>query len=89
MRTRREWSAPQCTAQLIPASIVAKGAAVTSNDVIGIVETDKVNVDLRAPVTGYVLEWMAKEGETITTGNTLATFKIGALPGSRASCFGH
>ncbi|HEY8766663.1 MAG TPA: biotin/lipoyl-containing protein, partial [Dehalococcoidia bacterium] len=37
------------------------------------INTDKVNVELPSPVTGTVLEIVAKEGETVLIGATLCT----------------
>ena len=37
------------------------------------INTDKVNVELPSPVTGTVLEIVAKEGETVLIGAALCT----------------
>src|ERR1700692_3066012 len=42
------------------------------------VDTDKVNAEVPAPVTGILREILAKEGETVQAGAEIAVVEIGA-----------
>lgn len=59
------------------------GDIVAADEVICVIETDKVSVDIRATVGGEIVELAAEEGDTIEVGGTLAsidTSKAGAAP---------
>src|SRR5476651_2024588 len=42
------------------------------------VDTDKVNAEVPAPVTGILREILAKEGETVQAGAEIAVVEVGA-----------
>ena len=44
------------------------GEAVAVDEVIAQIETDKVTIDVRAPVAGVVSEVLVKEGDTVNVG---------------------
>jgi 2-oxoisovalerate dehydrogenase E2 component (dihydrolipoyl transacylase) len=46
------------------------------------VDTDKVNAEVPAPVTGILREILAKEGETVQAGAEIAVVETGVLPTS-------
>lgn len=47
------------------------GEKVAVDDVIAVIETDKVSVDLRVPVAGVLSKQMAAEGDTVLVGTDL------------------
>ena len=51
------------------------GDEIEVGDVIGVVETEKVEVDLESPVAGVVTLILVAEGETVDVGVALATVK--------------
>jgi len=42
------------------------------------VDTDKVNAEVPAPVTGILREILAKEGETVQAGAEIAVVEVGS-----------
>ena len=48
------------------------GDHIEVGDVIGVVETEKVEVDLESPVAGTVTQILVPEGETVEVGAVLA-----------------
>ncbi len=54
---------------------VSPGDAVSEDQVMADVETDKAVVDLPAPVTGTVVELHAEEGEMVPVGTVVATIE--------------
>ena len=48
------------------------GDKVNEGDVLAVVETDKVNAELPAPASGYILKLGPAEGQTIHVGDTVA-----------------
>lgn len=54
---------------------VEVGDRIKVGDVIGVVETEKVEVDLESPVAGTISEILVEEGETVEVGTVLATVK--------------
>jgi 2-oxoisovalerate dehydrogenase E2 component (dihydrolipoyl transacylase) len=46
------------------------------------VDTDKVNAEVPAPVSGILREILAKEGETVQAGTEIAVVETGAIDGS-------
>jgi len=62
------------------------GDAVTRDETIVEISTDKVDVELPAPATGTLSEILATEGETVTVGQTIARMKTGgAVPEAPAT----
>eukprot|EP00808_Paulinella_micropora_P008312 g60430.t1 len=62
------------------------GDIVQEEDVICVIETDKVSMDIRATVGGQITELAAKEGETVMVGAKLVvidTSKGGAAPAKK------
>src|ERR1043166_241329 len=55
--------------------LVEPGASVTALDIIGEIETDKVNAEIPAPVTGTVRELLAREGDEIEVGAEIAAIE--------------
>jgi len=51
------------------------GDQIEVGDVIGVVETEKVEVDLESPVAGTVTQILVPEGETVPVGAVLAMVK--------------
>ena len=51
---------------------VEVGDEIEVGDVMGIVETEKVEVDLESPVAGTVTRLVVTEGETVAVGGVLA-----------------
>ncbi len=49
------------------------GDQIAVGDVIGVVETEKVEVDLESPVAGTVTRLLVAEGQTVEVGAELAT----------------
>src|SRR6202158_2249579 len=49
------------------------------------VDTDKVNAEVPAPVTGILREILAKEGETVQAGAEIAVVEIGSEDGKAAA----
>eukprot|EP00922_Rhytidocystis_sp_ex-Travisia-forbesii_P060002 GHVS01088940.1.p2 GENE.GHVS01088940.1~~GHVS01088940.1.p2 ORF type:complete len:451 (+),score=47.55 GHVS01088940.1:2391-3743(+) len=47
------------------------GEAIAEDDIVAVVDTDKVSVDINTPVGGVLTELKAKEGETIFVGAPL------------------
>jgi 2-oxoglutarate dehydrogenase E2 component (dihydrolipoamide succinyltransferase) len=58
--------------------LVSVGGAVSQDDTIATLETDKVSVDLPAPETGAIKEVLVAEGETAAVGAVLARIEVGA-----------
>ncbi|MCE2528125.1 MAG: DUF2118 domain-containing protein [Actinomycetia bacterium] len=48
------------------------GDRIEVGDVIGVVETEKVEVDLESPVAGTVVRILVEEDETVDVGTVLA-----------------
>lgn len=53
----------------------ATGDRVSAGDVIGIIETEKINAELESPVTGTVAEIIGKEEETYAVGELVAVIE--------------
>src|SRR6202166_775748 len=49
------------------------------------VDTDKVNAEVPAPVTGILREILAKEGETVQAGAEIAVVEVGSEDGKAAA----
>jgi pyruvate dehydrogenase E2 component (dihydrolipoamide acetyltransferase) len=56
--------------------LVGVGDAVTEDQMVAKVETDKAVVDIPTPVTGTIKELHGAEGELIFVGNPLVTFEV-------------
>ncbi|MFY9422047.1 MAG: dihydrolipoamide acetyltransferase family protein [Bacilli bacterium] len=54
-----------------------EGEAVSEGETLVIIETDKVNAEIPAPVSGTLTKQGAKEGEAILVGNTLVLIDDG------------
>jgi multifunctional 2-oxoglutarate metabolism enzyme len=61
------------------------GDAVKANDTIVEISTDKVDVELPAPVSGMVSELLAQEGDTVTVGQVIARILVGDAQAAPAS----
>ena len=45
--------------------IIEVGEYVEADEIVAIIETDKVNVDIRSTHSGKITKFFAKEGETV------------------------
>ena len=62
------------------------GEAIAADDIVAVIETDKVSVDIRSPVAGTVTSHLVREDDTVVVGQGVltldsdveATVKIGA-----------
>lgn len=57
--------------------IKAVGDPVAVDEIVAVVETDKVNVEVRSPVAGIVKELSAAEGDSVEVGTPLMVFALG------------
>ncbi|HST33074.1 MAG TPA: multifunctional oxoglutarate decarboxylase/oxoglutarate dehydrogenase thiamine pyrophosphate-binding subunit/dihydrolipoyllysine-residue succinyltransferase subunit [Solirubrobacteraceae bacterium] len=53
------------------------GEFIKESDTIVEISTDKVDVELPAPVSGTIAELLAQEGETVTVGQVIARIAVG------------
>ena len=51
--------------------VKGKGEAVASDDIVAVIETDKVSVDIRSPVAGTVTELLVGEDDTVVVGQSI------------------
>ncbi len=65
------------TEVLVSSWLVAEGGAVTLDEPVVTLETDKVTIDLPAPETGAIAEILVAEGETAEVGAILARIEVG------------
>ncbi len=56
--------------------LVAVGQEVAPGDALVRVETDKVELDVEAPVGGTVAELLVAEGDEVATGTTLCHIEV-------------
>lgn len=49
------------------------GEAVSADDIVAVIETDKVSVDIRSPVAGTITELLVGEDDTVVVGQNLLT----------------
>jgi 2-oxoglutarate decarboxylase len=61
------------------------GEFIKESDTIVEISTDKVDVELPAPVSGTVTELLAEEGETVTVGQVIARIAVGDGAGAGSS----
>lgn len=45
--------------------IIEEGEFVQADEVVAVIETDKVNVDIRSTDSGVIKKYFAQEGETV------------------------
>jgi len=57
-----------------------KGDYVALDEIVLVIETDKVAVDVRSPTAGILEETMAAVGDTVKVGADLAKIKAGGAP---------
>ncbi len=60
------------------------GEAVKMDEPIASLETDKVAIDVMAPVAGVMGQQLAKEGENVAVGTVIATIEAGTGTASKA-----
>jgi 2-oxoglutarate dehydrogenase E2 component (dihydrolipoamide succinyltransferase) len=58
---------------------------VQLDDVLVVIETDKVSVDVRAPVAGTLVETVPNAGDTVNVGGPLCSIMAGAAPAGAAA----
>lgn len=61
------------------------GDAVKADEPIASLETDKVAIEVPAPVAGMMGEQLVKEGDTVNVGAVIAIVEEGAVPAARAA----
>ncbi|KAJ0400415.1 hypothetical protein P43SY_001693 [Pythium insidiosum] len=61
------------------------GDAVAADDVVVVIETDKVSVDVRAPTSGVITEVLSKVDEVVAIGAPLFNLVPGAAPAPAAA----
>lgn len=62
--------------------LVEPGTAVSEDEVLAQIETDKIVVDVRAPKAGIFLKQLASVGDNVPVGKPIASMKFGeAAPG--------
>jgi len=66
------------TEVLVTNWLVTKGGAVSRDEPVVTLETDKVTIDLPAPETGALTEILVAAGETVAVGSLLARIEVGA-----------
>ena len=59
------------------------GEYVELDEVIVVVETDKVTLDIRSPHAGVIKEWKAEEGDTVEVGSDFLVIDTEAAPDSK------
>ena len=64
---------------------VAVGDEVEEGQTVVELSTDKVDMELPAPVTGTIAEILAEAGETVSVGHVIARMRPGAISGNGAS----
>lgn len=67
------------------------GDSFKEDEVIVMLETDKIMVDVRAPKAGVLQAQLAKEGDTVAVGSKIASFSFlqeGQSPGAISAFFG-
>ncbi len=58
--------------------LVQEGGAVTQDEPVVVLETDKVTVDLPSPATGALVEILKAAGETAAVGEPIGRIEVGA-----------
>ncbi len=58
--------------------LVGEGASANKDDALVVIETDKVTVELPAPVAGKVTKVLKKKGDTATVGEVIGYMEVGA-----------
>src|SRR6185436_18704491 len=61
------------------------GEAVKADEPIASLETDKVAVEVPAPVAGVIGELVVSEGDTVNVGAVIARIEAGAAPATAAT----
>mmetsp|Transcript_15007 Transcript_15007/g.24484 ORF Transcript_15007/g.24484 Transcript_15007/m.24484 type:complete len:547 (-) Transcript_15007:186-1826(-) len=69
----------------IAAIVKQPGEMVSMDETIAQIETDKVTIDVRAPVAGVVQSYMVAEGDTVTVGQEIAVFTPSAAGAAAAA----
>ncbi|MFN8614216.1 MAG: 2-oxoglutarate dehydrogenase complex dihydrolipoyllysine-residue succinyltransferase [Vulcanimicrobiota bacterium] len=64
--------------------LVEPGQSVTQDTILVVLETDKVNVEVPAPVSGRLARVLVKSGETAQIGEVLGVMEEGAAPAQSA-----
>jgi 2-oxoglutarate dehydrogenase E2 component (dihydrolipoamide succinyltransferase) len=64
--------------------LIGEGASAKKDDALVVIETDKVTVELPAPVAGRVTKVLKKKGDTATVGEVIGYMEVGAATGKTA-----
>jgi 2-oxoglutarate dehydrogenase E2 component (dihydrolipoamide succinyltransferase) len=65
--------------------LVGEGASAKKDDALVVIETDKVTVELPAPVAGKVTKVLKKKGDTATVGEVIGYMEAGAVSQTAAA----
>ncbi|MBS2034107.1 2-oxoglutarate dehydrogenase complex dihydrolipoyllysine-residue succinyltransferase [bacterium] len=65
--------------------LVQPGQSVAQDTILVVLETDKVNVEVPAPVSGKLAKVLVKSGESANIGDVLGVMEEGAAPAQAAS----
>lgn len=60
------------------------GDHVAADDVVAVLETDKINVEVYAPAAGKIDKWLVKEGDTVTVDKVIAIIDQSAAQSTSA-----
>lgn len=61
------------------------GDAVAKDEVLAVIETDKVTIEIKATESGVIKELLAKADDNVEKGQLLAKIEVGAAPGGGAA----
>lgn len=64
--------------------LVQPGQAVAQDSIVVVLETDKINVEVPAPVSGTVTTWLRQPGDSASVGEVLGLIEEGAAPAAKA-----
>ena len=63
----------------VAAVLKSPGDSVEMDEVIAQIETDKVTIDVRAPISGAVVDVLVKEGDSVVVGQGVCTLETGVV----------
>jgi 2-oxoglutarate dehydrogenase E2 component (dihydrolipoamide succinyltransferase) len=64
--------------------LIGEGSSAKKDDALVVIETDKVTVELPAPVAGKVTKVLKKKGDTASVGEVIGYMEAGAVTGKTA-----
>lgn len=60
---------------------VAEGGAITKEESVVVLESDKASMDIPAPFTGKIVKYLVKEGDKVSEGSPLAEVEVESAGG--------